>query len=88
MAKQNHTWRLVAAAMAESDPAAARRHLDTLATPPTQPVIAVARRLCRSARPDERRVGALLVDALLDQQPDLSEADALRAAGEAAIRQA
>lgn len=84
MAKQNHAWRMVAAAMAESDPAAARRHLDTLATPPTAPVIAVALRLCDSARLDERRAGVLLVDALLDQRSDLPEADRLRAAQAAA----
>lgn len=84
MAKQNHAWRMVAAAMAEADPAAARRHLDTLATPPTAPVIAVALRLCASARPDERRTGTALVDALLDQRPDLPEAGELRAAQAAA----
>ncbi len=84
MAKQDHAWRLVAAAMAERDPAAARRHLDTLATPPTARVIAVAMRLCRSARADERAAGVMLVDALLDQRADLPEAGELRAAREAA----
>lgn len=84
MAKQNHVWRQVAAAMAEREPAAARGHLATLASPPTPAVVEVAGRLCRSARADERRVGVLLVDELLAARPDLPEAGTLRAAAEAA----
>lgn len=84
MAKQNHAWRQVAAAMAEPDPAAARRHLDPLADPPSPAVVTIALRLCRSARADERRIGALLVDALLEHRPGLEQADALRTAREGA----
>ncbi len=78
--KQNALWRLVAAALSEPDDAAARRHLDTLAASPTVPVLSLAAKLCRSARADERRVGAGLVDALLDARPDLVEGPALREA--------
>lgn len=84
MAKQNHVWRQVAAAMAAREPAQARAQLAALASPPTPAVVEVAGRLCRSARADERRVGLLLVDELLAARPDLPEADALRAAAETA----
>lgn len=84
MAKQNHVWRQVAAAMAEREPAAARAHLTTLASPPTPAVVEVAGRLCRSARADERRAGVLLVEELLAARPDLQEAGALRDVSQAA----
>jgi len=84
MAKQNHVWRQVAAAMAEREPVAARGHLHALASPPTPAVVEVAGRLCRSARADERRVGVLLVEELLAARPDLPEAGALRTAVQAA----
>lgn len=80
MAKQNYVWRQVAAAMSERDPAAARRHLEALANPPSAAVVTTALRLCRSARADERRIGGLLVDTLLEHRPDLEQADELRAA--------
>ncbi len=84
MAKQNHVWRLVAAAMAEPDEAGARSRLATLASPPTAAVVEVAGRLCRSARADERRVGVLLVDELAGVLGDPGTVTALRAAAERA----
>lgn len=82
--KQNGVWRLVAAAMAERDDAAARRHVETLASSPTASVREVAQRLCASRRSDERRVGVLLVDALLAAAPDAQDAEDLRAARDGA----
>ncbi len=82
--KQNRVWRHVAAAMAAPDAPAARAALEALATPVTGPVVETALRLCRSARADERRVGVLLVDVVLERRSDLDEADALLAARAAA----
>jgi len=83
--KQTGVWRLVAAAMAEPDATAARRHLDALAASPTAAVVDVAVRLCRSARADERRAGVALVDAVLDTRPDHGDAPRLRDARSSAL---
>jgi len=85
--KQNRVWRHVAAAMAAADEAGARDELEALASPVTGPVVDTALRLCRSARGDERRVGVLLAELVLQRRPDLDDARALRAArDEAAAR--
>lgn len=86
--KQNRMWRHVAAAMAAPDEAGARAELDVLATPVTAPVVETALRLCRSARADERRVGVLLADLVLERRADLVGADALVAARTAAAARA
>ena len=83
--KQNGILRLVAAAMAEADDADAQVHARVLASSPTRPVVAIAVKLCISARADERRVGLMLADELLAAQ-GLENADQLSAAAETARR--
>lgn len=83
MAKQDRMWRAVAAAMAAADQVGARRALAPLVTPVTAPAVALAERLCRSRRADERAVGVLLVGELLAADPDLPDATSLHAARDA-----
>lgn len=76
--KQNYLWRTIAAAMSEPHDATALSSLARLASPQSSAAVAAAVRLCRSARADERRIGVLLVDALLSARADLPEGNELR----------
>lgn len=67
--KQTGVWRLVAAAMSAPDQPAERDAVATLAASPTDAVVEVTEKLCRSRRADERRVGELLTQAVVARHP-------------------